>query len=119
MEMFGLPLGEIREQFTFSEMVLLGWRSQEQSYHMKKKMGTSNGKTRHENKEESVEVPAGIPEKYYNEDGEVDHRKMTLKESIAYMDAIGIHLPRPAGTRPGVVRAIEEQPSMDDLFGKD
>lgn len=38
MEQFGLPLREIKDRFTRSELVLIAWRSQEQNYHFKRKM---------------------------------------------------------------------------------
>lgn len=131
MEVFQLPLREIQEKFCKSELVLMGWRSQEQSYKMRLKLD------RPSEEEESVEqsvieeprrrrgkktyydadVPEGLPDRLYNEEGEVDLSKGTLKDAVKYMNAIGIKIPAPLGRQNRTSRIVEKPPSMDELFG--
>jgi hypothetical protein len=76
METFSMPLHEIEERFTKSEIYMLAWRSQEQHHHFKKKMKdvdkgnprqprhAEGGVSRHKYAS-GDEIPEGLPEKFY------------------------------------------------------
>jgi hypothetical protein len=105
--MLQLPLEEIRERFTWSEMVLLGWRSQEQSHNWKKRskgLGKREhhepaGDKRHYGADDSI--PEGLPERFYDEEGSVNLSKVKGKEAVAYMNALGFKIPPIGGTSRG------------------
>lgn len=93
VEMFGMSKRELEAKFTKSELVLLAWRSQEVSASMEKSTGgASTGQGRRKSYSDAV-VPEGLPDKFYNKEGEVDLRQVTGKEAYKYMSAIGIRLP--------------------------
>lgn len=92
MEMFGLGKRELEEKFTKSELVLLAWRSQEVSASLEKgaPTGAPAGTYR---KMTDAQVPEGLPDHFYNEQGEVDLRKVTGAEAYRYFSSVGIKLP--------------------------
>ena len=111
MEMFCLPFGEIEERFTRSELIFLAWRSQEQHYQFKKKLKKSTRGS--STQEESVDrphygpgdvIPEGLPDEYFNEEGEVDLSKVTGAQARKYLEHIGMPFP-PAGVARTVVKS--------------
>jgi len=114
METFCLPLHEIEARFTRSELFIMGWRSQEQHYHMKRKMAKyekpesesgSRGVSRHRYGP-GDKIPEGLPEKFFAPDtvrdkfgkvmaspGEVNLSQVTGEEARRYMAAIGMPFP--------------------------
>jgi hypothetical protein len=108
--MFHLPLNEIRKRFRLSEMVILAWRSQEQVHRMKRRYPTSrrrsvpdetpsalgdNVGTGRQKKSRTSDafMPEGLSAKYFNEEGELDLRRVTGREAYRYFQSIGIQLP--------------------------
>lgn len=100
--MFGLSKREMEKKFTRSEMALLAWRSQEISASMDKiktegkEEGAASPKKR---KVHDAQIPEGLPDRFFNEEGELDLRNVTGEEAHKYMSSIGIQLPVFAGTR--------------------
>ena len=48
----------------------------------------------HIQQEEKLEgVPEGVPEHFFNEDGEIDLRQVSGKEALKYFAAMGIAIP--------------------------
>jgi hypothetical protein len=98
IEMFGLSKREIEKKFTRSELVILAWRSQEISASFERQSGTTPP-TGKRNFHLGAQVPEGLPDKFYNKDGEVDLRQVTGEEAYKYMSAIGVKLPIMYGSR--------------------
>lgn len=101
IEMFGLSKRELEKKFTRSELVLLAWRSQEMSASLEKqteaqKAGTAPPKRRNYF---DAAVPEGLPDHFYNADGEIDLRQVRGEDAYKYMSAIGIKLPIMYGSR--------------------
>lgn len=98
-----MPLHEINERFTKSELFMMGWRSQEQHFHFKnrmKKFDKPRGDGRQFNPPDKRNrygsydvIPENLPEHFYNEDGEVDLSKVTGREAKRYMASIGMPFP--------------------------
>jgi len=139
MEAFQAPLREIQNRFTKSEIVIMGWRSAEQAYKMRLRIDRvseddesqedrpqfENKRTQTENKRRKkkeyadADVPENLPDRFYDEDGEVNLSKATLKDAVKYMNAIGIKMPMPLPGKSqfgGRIESQEKPPSMDDLF---
>lgn len=100
VETFQMPLREIRERFTWSEIVLLGWRSAEQAHQLKDKTPANlrNTRTKAGGKKprkhyEHGEIPDNLPDRFFNEEGEVDLSKVTGRDAVKYLQAIGINVP--------------------------
>jgi hypothetical protein len=120
METFCMPLHEIRDRFTRSEVFMIGWRSQEQHFHFKKKMknpskdGNSYGIGDRRRYGPNDIIPDGLPEKFYAQDvirdendidpvtglgrvkaspGEVNLSQVTGAEALKYMASIGMPFP--------------------------
>lgn len=93
VEMFGLSKREIEKKFTRSELILLAWRSQEISAQFAKdtEMPPPSGKKRKHY--DNAQVPEGLPDHFYNEEGEVDLRQVTGKEAYQYLSRMGLKLP--------------------------
>ncbi len=94
MEMFGLSKRELEEKFTRSEMVLLAWRSQEMSYHMK--LGSET--TKWPSRNSDPEMPTDLPDHFYSIDektGErqIDLRNVTGEEAHRFCSMQGMRLP--------------------------
>ena len=98
-----MPLEEIREKFTLSEMVILAWRSQEQYWQMKNRMGDEpkkkKRKVKNDSKDKKEERDAGgriryddelvdnLPDEWFNEEGELDLRQVPGPMAVKYMNA--------------------------------
>lgn len=93
LEMFGLSKRELEKKFTRSELVLLAWRSQEISASL-----DASAKPPQENRAKKrfyfdAQVPEGLPDKFFNADGEIDLRQVSGEEAYKYMSSIGVKLP--------------------------
>lgn len=98
IEMFGLPKREIEKKFCRSELIMLAWRSQEVSASFDKdapQAETGNRKKFYLD----AKVPQGLPDHFYNKEGEVDLRQVTGEEAYKYMSSVGIKLPIMMGNR--------------------
>jgi hypothetical protein len=100
IEMFGLSKRELEKKFVRSELVMLAWRSQEisasfESIRPQVETGDKTKKKRYLD----AQVPEGLPDKFYNDDGEIDLRKVTGEEAYKYMSSIGVKLPIMTGSR--------------------
>lgn len=111
METFLLPLHEVNERFTKSELYIVAWRSQEQHHHLKKKM--KDAKTENtQSKERRTrygpydQIPDGLPDEFYAQDtvkdkfgkvmaspGEVNLSQVTGDKARKYMASIGMPFP--------------------------
>jgi hypothetical protein len=106
MESFKLPMREVRQKFTKSELAIMAWRSAELSHNMKNR---SRGPSREmlpqgdwspkpqgviEDRELSIleERLGPIAYKIENEKGELDLRKLTGDEAVRFMGALGINV---------------------------
>jgi hypothetical protein len=90
--MFGLSKRELEAKFMKSEVVLLAWRSQELANNMNKDSDRpALGKRRPHSFD--VSVPEGLPDHFYNKDGEIDLRQVTGEEAYRYFSSQGIRLP--------------------------
>ena len=101
VEMFGLSKREIEKKFKRSELLILAWRSQEMSASFEKDSAgvrekAESIKTRRQRKTDGI-LPEGLPDHFFNEDGEVDLRQVTGKEAYEFMMKQGIKLPVIAG----------------------
>ena len=77
----------------------MGWRSQEQTQQLKRKtrgVGTDEWHetgTKARRAYASGEIPANLPDRFFNEEGEVDLSKVTGNDAVKYLAAIGINVP--------------------------
>lgn len=121
MEMFALPFGEISDRFTRSELVLMAWRSQEQHHQFKKKMKRTTSKnfgTETEGKKrkvyEDAETPEGLPDEYFNDEGEVDLSQVTGSQARQYLAHIGMPFPESGVSR----QLVDEGDPIADAYRK-
>lgn len=104
IELLQLPLREIKTRYTKSEMFILAWRSMEQYQQTKRQMkkarqGTGSG-IKYEAKEEKPErmrkhyesgqIPEGLPDKFFDEEGGINLSQVTGAEAAKYLNLIGI-----------------------------
>jgi hypothetical protein len=95
LEMFGLPKRDLDVKFTKSEMYVLAWRSQEISAGLQKDMertspgGVASGRWR----QQDDSIPEGLPDEYFNEEGELDLSKVTGEKAWRYLNRQGVRLP--------------------------
>ncbi len=99
METFSLPLREIRSRFTWSEIVMLGWRSAEQTHHLKSKSPSGGWKESGKPRKKYMqgEIPENLPDRFFNEEGEVDLRQVTGRDAVQYLAAVGLNVPLQGG----------------------
>lgn len=117
MEALKIPLREVRRRFTKSEMFIMAWRSTEQYHQMMKRMKSppkslgdvgTNGKKR--NIPSNAYVPEGVPDKFFDKDGNLDCSLVTGDEAVQYLNAVGIKIP----VMGGVSReTMEEEKSLE------
>lgn len=97
-----MPLREIRRKFTRSEIVLMGWRSQEQYRFIKSKIPKENNNTDTEGKKRKTYDgigPEGMPDHFFDENGDFNLSKVRGEEARQYFERrLGIPLP------PGVTK---------------
>lgn len=114
IELLQLPLREIRSRYTKSEMVILAWRSMEQYQQTKRQMkkarqGVGSGvkyETKEEGKPEKMrkyyepgQIPEGLPDKFFDEEGGINLSKVTGEEAAKYLNLIGIPVSPVGGVR--------------------
>lgn len=97
-----MPTREIRERFTKSELVIMGWRGSEMSYNMDNKINTpmmaprdggyepTHAVTQSDDLQRLEERLGPVAVKMVDERGRVDLRKLTGAEALHYMGALGI-----------------------------
>lgn len=108
-----MPIHEINERFTKSEIYMMAWRSQEQHHHFKKKMkGHDKGRSRSSedggryNYGSDAVIPEGLPDKFFAQEiirdkhgkiiatpGELNLSQVTGTEARKYMATIGMPFP--------------------------
>jgi len=85
----------------------MGWRSQEQHWHLKKKFPPKKeeeegeesprlpvpGGSKRKRYTDDVMIPEGLPDRFFNEEGEVDLRLVTGEEARKYFGSLGMDLP--------------------------
>jgi len=77
----------------------MGWRSQEQIQKLKTKektFGAPKWKDTATNQRKIYapgELPDNLPDKFFNEEGEVDLRQVTGNEAVKYLSLLGIRVP--------------------------
>lgn len=111
-----MPMREIRQKYTLSDISLLSWHSKQQSYNMQQKYKSnsrpSNGKegssggqhlkgyaAQITETETHYLMPAdlnngvAIPKKFFNAKGDLDLRLATGPEACNYLRALGLDMP--------------------------
>jgi hypothetical protein len=108
MDTFKLPMREIYKKYTRSELVIMAWDSRWKSYSLSQMRKKAIPKENNVDKVDYsstngirevgnvYEVPktlnngVAIPKKFFNEEGEIDLRKVPGREAVSYVRAIGI-----------------------------
>ena len=102
MESLKMPMRQIRDSYTKSELMIMAWRSNELSYNMDKntprtgKNGSMGRETSRNDTSQSVDLDVleqrlgSVAEKMVREDGMIDLRRCTGDEAMRYMAAMGI-----------------------------
>ena len=85
-----MPLREIEDKFTTSEIVITSWRSQEMSASFDKK---NKRLTKTEAPSETRKAYEGLPPKFFNEEGDLDLRKVSSAEGYKFLRALGFVIP--------------------------
>lgn len=95
MESLKLPVREIEERFTKSELGVVAWRSQERYHQMSKRMkkATREMPSMGEKQEIDARMPSGLPRRFFNEEGELDLSKVNSVDAAKYFQSIGMPLP--------------------------
>lgn len=91
-----MPFYEIEERFTRSDLAVVGWRSQETSYKLDQQMKRGHaaaGPPADFKIPEGTTIPAGLPERFFNKDGELDLRQVTGADALKFLRAQGINVP--------------------------
>ena len=91
--MFGLSKRELEKKFRRSELVIMAWRSQEISASLDKPKEDKTTETKKKRFYSDAQVPQGLPDRFYNEAGEIDLRNVTGEEAYKFMMSQGIKLP--------------------------
>jgi hypothetical protein len=106
-----MPLREIEERFTRSELVILAWRSQEQHYNLQKDMPKKSKKGKRKMVYGPDDIgPQGMPDEFFNEDGEIDLRKVKGEDARRYFEMkLGIPMP------PGVTKFRDESDVSNEI----
>ena len=82
-----MPVREIEEKFTLSEVVISAWRSQEVSYLMKQDRPSSAASRKSSDRQEYED----LPDKYFDEEGNLNLSKVTTEEAYRfYSGRLGI-----------------------------
>lgn len=121
-----MPLREIEEKFTRSELILMAWRSQEQHYNFKKRMkshednydmddqteGAHSG-TKADRKRKTYNDgigPERMPDEFFDEHGDFNLSKVKGEQARQYFERI-LRIPMP----PNMVTKI----GSDDTVTKE
>jgi hypothetical protein len=120
METFRMPLREIRKKFTRSEIVLMGWRSQEQYRYIKSKSPDREDYTEDgappqrrgkgtRRKTYDGFGPEGMPDHFFDENGDFNLSKVRGEEARQYFERrLGIPMP-PGISKIGYTDEITEE----------
>jgi len=85
----------------------MGWRSREQAYNFEQRFPDTptegeqtwregvSAKSRQEYSD--AEYPAGLPDRFFDEEGQVNLSKVKAKDALKYMAAMGIKIPVKGG----------------------
>lgn len=116
MDNLKLPVRNIEEKYTSSEIYMMGWHSRLQSYNMSKRFkhkalpekSAGNGAYIDDINPNNVkdlgnawQLPPSInngvpiPKKFFNEEGDLDLRRATGPEALAYLRKLGIQISIP------------------------
>ena len=105
-----MPLREIEEKFTRSELVLMAWRSQEQHWNFKEKVHHGEGKfptmpKAGKKRKEYLDGigPERMPDEFFDEHGDFNLSKVTGEKARQYFEHV-LHIPLP----PGISRIRDE-----------
>jgi|HubBroStandDraft_1064217.scaffolds.fasta_scaffold605877_2 hypothetical protein len=116
MESFHVPMREVEERFTKSEMAIMAWRSNELGYLMHQSMQNSALRAQSsargvpeavdyiETDEKLIKLEqrlGPIADKLENKHGEIDLRQLTGPEACRFLNCLGIPI------MPGVTRGIK------------
>lgn len=105
-----MPLHEIEERFTKSELGILGWHSQERLAQMRNKTKSTREKVeqavapkdtkrtvadqvRDAMAKKTKAQSLGVPPELINEEGDLDLRLATGAQAYSYLNSIGMKLP--------------------------
>ncbi len=111
-------LREIGNKFTKSELVLVAWRSQEQSYHFKQRLKkidkgeqSITGKSGKKRKEYLDGIgPERMPDEFFNEEGDFDLSRVTGENARRYFEQV-LRIPLP----PGVSKIRHEDERSEQI----
>lgn len=111
IETFQIPLREIEEKFTRSELVIMAWRSQEMHYNLQKDMPKKNKKGKRRMAYGDSDIgPDGMPDEFFNDDGEIDLSKVKGEDARRYFEArLGIPMP------PGVSKIRDDSDMSNQI----
>ena len=99
--MFHEPMHVVEEKFTKSDLAVIAWRSQETYFQTKQKIGTNkypgtaaftSGRVQRV-EVPGASIPEGLPDRFFNQEGELDLRQVTAKDAWNFFKAQGILLP--------------------------
>lgn len=101
-----MPLREIEDKFTLSELVMTAWRSQEIASQMGKDVDvkTSSSPTTSKNRvhdeidpETQKRKPGlthdlieSLPDRFFNEEGDLDLRRVSSEDALKFFQAAGM-----------------------------
>src|SRR5438105_5581983 len=81
IETFHLPLREIEDKFTKSELILTAWHSQETVHRIEAGLPMEPDR--------KPPVSRDLPERYFNTEGDLDLRNVSGADAINYLRSIG------------------------------
>lgn len=91
----------------------MGWRSQEQSHALKKRLGDKPSKKgitqddKYKKDYSNYVIPEDLPDRFYDENGDINLSKVKAADARRFMEAQGIVFP------PGVSRILESAGNDD------
>jgi hypothetical protein len=89
IETFHLPLREIEDKFTRSELVIMAWRSQEQHFNLQKDMPSKKKGSRKQVYGPDDIGPEGMPDEFFAKTDIYDVKgKLIAKEGELYLSQV-------------------------------
>jgi hypothetical protein len=120
IETFSLPLREIDERFTSSELVMMAWRSKEQSHYWKKKLKNYDDDEDDVPKKKSSKKkrkqydgigPERMPDEFFDDSGDFNLSKVQGEKARQYFERIlGISMPMNQ-----VMREVPQDQTSQDI----
>lgn len=108
-----MPLREIEERFTKSELVLMAWRSQEMHHNLQKDMPKKK-KGKKGNKYSADDIgPEGMPDEFFDENGEINLSKVKGEQARRYFEQ-RLGIPMPTGAPGDKVRKIRDESDVSN-----